>query len=299
MRRPGMKTLSRIGIVIALPLLVYAGFWWHNNRPAQSPSVAAIADYRERGVQWLLQHRDAVLRDGNTMLWWMVGESARVSGDARLQQLYDEFRRIDALYHPNNIWDAFFEPQRFRGVHFERTSYRQFADYQQFFLYGLTCSDGLLQDPLIAAQNDTAFCRHGGHAIRPACLTHQLMGFRLAQRNGCALPDLQDNIQAVQASIATQLAFDPRVVDVYVQRVLMLEDSGAAARVKPRWIERALAAQRPDGGWSDMQPLLPVGGGRYFGFGSKLFTIAVPRSNFHATAQGVWLTTLLLARPRE
>jgi hypothetical protein len=53
-----------------------------------------------------------------------------------------------------------------------------------------------------------------------------------------------------------------------------------------------LDAQQPDGGWSSFMPLLALGGGRYLGT-SRLLTIGTPRSNFHMTAQGVLLFTLL------
>ena len=130
--------------------------------------------------------------------------------------------------------------------------------------------------------------------IRPACVTHQLMGYRMAQRNQCAIDNLDGNISVLQKTIEKQLRYDPRVVDVYVQRVLMLIDSSARERIKPRWLERVIDAQQKDGGWSDVQPLIPVGSDKYFGFNANGVTIAEPVSNFHATAQGVLLTSLLL-----
>lgn len=70
-------------------------------------------------------------------------------------------------------------------------------------------------------------------------------------------------------------------------------DSGARERIKPRWLQRVLDAQLADASWSNLQPLLPLGGGRYFGFDVRLLGIGLVKGNFHATAQGLWLTSLL------
>jgi hypothetical protein len=172
--------------------------------------------------------------------------------------------------------------------------YARFPDYQQYFMFSLTCGRDLAADPLIVAQHDAGFCP-GSHPISPACVTHQLMGFRLQQRGGCdRVPGLEKRIAELQEVIESQLTWDPRVVDVYLQRVVMLVDSGAVERIKPRWIQQVLEAQLADGSWSNLQPLVPLWGGRDFGFDAKLAGVGRPVANFHATAQGVWLTSLLL-----
>jgi hypothetical protein len=83
------------------------------------------------------------------------------------------------------------------------------------------------------------------------------------------------------------------VVDVYLQRVLMLAESGDARSIKPIWLQNVIEAQRPDGGWSGVDPLLPLGAGRYLGFDGRGFTLRRPVSDFHATAQGVLLFSIL------
>ena len=66
--------------------------------------------------------------------------------------------------------------------------------------------------------------------------------------------------------------------------------------VKPSWIRKLGDAQQIDGGWSHFEPLLPLGGGRYFGYGQKIFAIKQPLSSFHMTAQGILLFSLLTSR---
>lgn len=79
-------------------------------------------------------------------------------------------------------------------------------------------------------------------------------------------------------------------------------DSGARDRVKPvwakpAWLRRVLDAQTADGGRSGMQPLLPLGNGRVLGFSQRGVGMGEPCANFHVTAQGVLLLSLLLHAP--
>lgn len=75
----------------------------------------------------------------------------------------------------------------------------------------------------------------------------------------------------------TQLTWDVRVVDVYLQRVLMLVDSGARSRVKPVWLSRVLKAQSKDGGWSAFQALIQVGPELAMGFSSAVIGLGVSK----------------------
>jgi len=294
-----MKITIKIAATLTIAFLcIYGALFYQNNRDTAPVADTALGLSYEHSATWLLNNRDAILRDGNPILWWMLGESARISGDARVQKLFDEYRNNLDRADPYNVWRAFFHPQQFRNARFSESEFISLAEYQQYFLYTLTCSPQLAQVSLIEAQNDPKFCWSGGRIIRPACVTHQMMGYRMARRNHCEIQNLETGIAILQKTIEKQLRYDPRVVDVYLQRVLMMIDSGARDRLRPRWVERVLEAQRQDGGWSDMQPLIPMGGGRYFGFGASGVTIAKPVSTFHATAQGMLLTSLLLHPPR-
>lgn len=278
---------------LILGLGIYGLLFYQNNRASPPVTDEKIAQSYEQGLAWLLEHRQDIISNGNPMLWWMLGESARISGDMRMQKLFDDFKVELNRTAPYSVWQAFFQPQQFRNAKFSPSEYVSLVEYQQYFLYALSCSEQLAQEPFIAAQNNPNFCWSGTRTIRPACVTHQLMGFRMAQRNQCDIDNLEANIAVLQNTVEKQLRYDPRVVDVYIQRVLMLVDSGAREHINARWVERVIDAQLADGGWSHMQPLIPVGGGRYFGFNAKGLIVAKPVSNFHATAQGVLLMTLL------
>ncbi len=288
------KTLKIVAISMVILLCIYGLLFYQNNRAAEPVRNERIAQSYEHGVSWLLNHRQDILREPNTALWWMLRESARVSGDVRIQSLVDEFLKNFDVVDSYSIWQAYFHPRAFRNAVFSPSEYTSLVDYQQHFLYALTCSNQLASEPLIRTQNNNPdFCWHGARAVRPACVTHQLMAYEMIRRRGCYVENLDSKISILQNTIEKQLTYDPRVVDVYIQRVLMLVDSGARERIKPRWLERVLDAQLEDGGWSDMQPLIPAGGGKYVGFDARAVKIATPISNFHATAQGVLLMTLL------
>ena len=120
-----------------------------------------------------------------------------------------------------------------------------------------------------------------------------MMGLLLLKRSQCGdQVQLDSSIETLQQRIHTQMTWDPRVVDVYMQRVLMLVESGAGDTVKPVWLQQLIDAQQPDGGWSAFMPLVPIGGGCSIGT-SRLLSIGAPRSDFHITAQGVLLFALL------
>ncbi|UCE75891.1 MAG: hypothetical protein JSU62_08375 [Gammaproteobacteria bacterium] len=228
----------------------------------------------------------------NEVLWWMIQQAAEHSADARLQRLFGRYeeKRIGKAY--GNIWRPLFYPGTWTPVKFEDIA--SFPDYNQHFVYAITCDKELEQVPGIAAQNRVGFC--DPRPLSPACVTHQLMGIRFLQRSECGNPDeLQATVEKLQQRIHRQLTWDPRVVDVYLQRVLMLAESGDARSIKPIWVQNAMEAQRPDGGWSGIEPLLPLGAERYLAFGSRGFTIIrSPVSDFHATAQGVLLFSILV-----
>lgn len=275
-------------------LTLYGAAYWNNNRPVPPPDPVALERAYEGGVGWLLQNRRRILAHPNPALWWMIGEAARISGDQRLGDLYVEFRAEYAAASPNNIWQVFLAPERHRNADIPPALYGQLAEYQQYFLYASTCSHNMADDPAISGQHDPGFCSTTAQLGRAACATHQLLGYRLALRNACPVPALDTSILRLQARIERQLRLDPRVTDVYVQRLLMLAESGARDRINPRWIARLVAAQMPDGGWANMQRVVELPGGGVIGLDSRGLALHGAASAFHTTAQAVWLMALLL-----
>jgi hypothetical protein len=285
-----MRILLR-WLLAGMGLLVLVGgyIFWNNNRPVAAPDHGQLEAARERSIQWLISNREKILEDNNSMLWLMVQEAADISGDERLQGLFASYRQRHIETNPNSLWRPLFYPKTWVPVRYQDIA--RFPDYNQYFIYAITCDRDLAKVPAIAAQNTPEFCDR--HPLRPACVTHQMMGLLLLKRSECGdMKQLDETIRTLQQRIRKQLIWDPRVVDVYMQRVLMLVQSGAGDLVKPVWLQRLLDAQQTDGGWSGFMPLVPVGKHRYIGI-SRLPGIGTLRSNFHMTAQGVLLFSLL------
>jgi len=278
---------SLAGLLLLALLGAYLA--WDNNRPATMPEQSRLESALENSIQWLTDNRTSVLDNGNPMLWYMVEQAAELSGDQRLTDLFGTYRARYLEGRSGNIWRLLFYPKTWLPVRWQDIS--AFPDYNQHFVYAMTCDRELAQIPEIAAQNAPDFC--DSHPLRPACATHQMMGALLLKRSACGDPkELDQLVRALQQRIHRQLTWDPRVVDVYMQRVLMLAASGASKTVKPIWVQRLLDAQQPDGGWSGFMPLIPVGGQRFIGI-DQLPGVRAPKSDFHMTAQGVLLLTLL------
>jgi len=198
------KIVTPLMIAAVVLVVGYLGLIWHNNVAVQSPTQAEIAGTWEKSVAWLASNREMALADRNPILWWMIGESAKLTGDVRLQQLFADYRATTNAAEADSVWQTFFAPERYWGASFSQQSYAGYADYQQYFLFGLTCSKQLADEAIIVDQHDTDFCRRR-HPLSPACVTHQMMGFRFAQRVGCdRLDNLPEKISRLQIGSAAR-----------------------------------------------------------------------------------------------
>lgn len=285
-----MRKLSSLFFFILLAaLLLYGQFVYSTNRTVPQPTRQDLSDSLEKSILWMLANRAHVLSQQNDMLWWMIKKSSHLTGDQRLAAIYEEFQKAT---NPLSPWQHLYNPNSFAPIRPDELG--SLPDYNLLFLYGLTCDKELGQLEVIERQLKEDFC-WDNHLISPACLTHQLMGFRFMQDRACGDQGMVSSmVAAIQRKIVAQLRWDPRVVDVYIQRVLMLVESGYPGEIKPSWIQKVLDAQLEDGGWGGFDPIILLGKSKALGFTAKGLGIASPRSNLHATAQGILLMSLLL-----
>jgi hypothetical protein len=124
--------------------------------------------------------------------------------------------------------------------------------------------------------------------FRTGKATHQLLALYVYRKFNGHPAELERLMDRVENRIATEAAFDFRVTDLYLQRIAFLLAAGRPDLVKPRWIERALAAQQSDGGWYY----------NWYGWAPHPFTYTFSddHSAPHTTAQGMWLTHMLKYR---
>lgn len=285
------------GIVAVISILAAAGGFliYNNNRQLPMPSREQLDHTRESAIDWLVNNGTRALDAPNPVLWHMVQKAAALSGDHRLESLFAEYARRYVNNRPNNVWRPLFYSNSWVPVRYE--SIKELPYYNQLFIYAITCDTELAEAPGIAAQTSPSLCNL--RLRSPSCRTHQMMGLLMMKRSQCGdRKQLEKSIATLQRRIRTQLIWDTRVVDVYMQRVLMLVESGGTELVKPVWVHRLVKAQQADGGWADFIPLIPLGNGRYLGTRKFLSPeTGSPESGFHMTAQGILLFTLLTYQP--
>ncbi|OIP44227.1 MAG: hypothetical protein COX17_02295 [Deltaproteobacteria bacterium CG23_combo_of_CG06-09_8_20_14_all_60_8] len=285
------KLRNLLLLLIAVLLLAGGILIKNNNRQAPTPTKEELAASLEKAIQYLATNRDRVLAQKDPILLWMIQESGGLTKDERLRTMAADY--VAAL-PGNSPWQYLFNRDSHAQLRLEILT--TLPDYNFHFLYGLTCDDKLGAMEKVQQQNEEGFCLKN-HPLSPVCRTHQLMGLRFMQRRGCGdKPRNAGLVADLQRKIQTELTWDPRVVDLYIQRLLMLVESGVPPeRVKPVWLCKVLAAQLPDGGWGNFQPLIPMWKSRAIGFTARGIGLARPQSTLHATAEGVFLLSLLTA----
>ncbi len=288
-----MKKFFVVLLVTALLLAVITGWQvWRNNVPAEAASHEKINQHFLQSVSWLVTNYPSLENTKNPILWWMIKQAAETSANQDLKNIYSKYKKNHLDTNPPNLSTPMFN-DLYRPRIPDISHFASLQDYQIFFFYALSCDDELGSEPLIQKQLSANFCSM--HYLHPRCITHQLMGLRFMQRYQCGYDEqVNTTIALLQDLVISELTWDFRVGDAYIQRVLMLVDTGAYNKVKPVWINNILAAQNDDGSWDDLHPLIPLGNGYMLAHTSLLPKITKQKPDFHATAQAIWLLSLLL-----
>jgi hypothetical protein len=212
----------------------------------------------------------------NPALVHMLVDAAAISGDARLQQLSSKIVAVYGQGHPG-LAGKMIDPAM-TGPPLNAAG---LEEYQRWFLHAL--SPAAL--PLSAGELADMF---SPDKFRMYDATHQLFALTLYRKFNGDTPELISLMDRLERRIATEAALDFRVSDLYLQRLAFLLAAGRPDLVKPRWVERALAAQQSDGGWLYS----------WHGWGPHMFSyrFSAERPVAHSSAQGMWLTTMLKYR---
>jgi len=290
--------LKKIIIIISIPAVILLAAYlyavYQNNRDVDYPQTAQMQQQLEKSVQWLVNNEANILPQTNPMLWWMLFEVQKISPDKRIADLLEKYHQRNP-HIIKSVWGPLFDGvqhRRLAGYSVEGVPY-----YNQHFIYALNCAADIEDELFIVAEQNTAkFCHQSAYFYRPACISHQLMGINFLRTKECGfLSNIDEVTQSLQEDLVTQLTWDIRVVDVYLQRVLMLLITGAEDNVKPVWIQQVLNQQLEDGGWGNFEVLINLGEQRSLGLGARGISLAQEKSDFHATAQGVYILSYLLS----
>ena len=291
------KILFLFAVFFFALCLVYVDLYLKNNRKLEFIDKLAVSESLEQSVQWLVNNEEKILDNNNPMLWWMLKRSAEITKDYRIIKLYRAYKTRYIDSNLANIWRPLFIP--YTSINLNRYDLSNFPDYNLYFLYGLTCNKDYAKREIIQKQMRSDFCPTE-HPISPACVTHQLMGLQFRIMRQCGdRGEMLSQSKELQDMISLQLHWDVRVVDVYLQRVLMLIDTGASERVKNQWVQNILNQQSADGGWGPYQSLIEIGGDKAVVFYGKGIKIVRPETDLHATAQGVLIMSLLASMQGE
>ena len=288
--------MKKIFYSLLLVFLLILGFlfWqvWQNNRSIDPVSATVLQQHFEDSVSWLDSSYSTVENTPNPILWWMINQAALTSNNATLKNIYSKYKTNHLDKNPPDLWTSMFD--KFYHPRIPDISVlSQLHDYQLFLLYGISCDRDLASEPAIQRQLSPAFC--STHYIHPRCVTHQLMGLRFMQRYQCGFDEtVNTTIADLQQLVTSELTWDFRVGDSYIQRVLMLVETGAYNKVKPIWIKNILEAQNENGSWDDLHPVLSLGNGTVLAHTSTLPKIQKPKADFHTSTQAIWLLSLLL-----
>ena len=285
------RILLVLFITAITPLIIYMILVFDNNKSTKPINHKEIENSLNQSIAWLAENREEALTQNSAILWWMIKRSSEITNNHRLLDIYNGYTNKYMDNNPYNAWRKLFIPHAQTKINPD--SLNHLPDYNLYFIYGLTCNTELGQLDIIQRQKNTNFCRDT-HPISPACVTHQLMGLRFRQDQNCGDKKVMASQENdLQEMIKRQLTWDPRLIDVYIQRVLMLVDTGRGDEVKNQWLQNILNGQSNEGGWGDFQSLLALPDTRHIGFYSRGIKSGKPTDTLHATAQGILLMSLL------
>ena len=211
----------------------------------------------------------------------MVVDCASLSSEPRMKALGSSF--VDAWKVKANVLGKIVDSSIPRDVPSGREP-QSLEEYQRWILHGAAPSDV----PLSPKELEDMF---SPDKYRTGKATHQLFALYFYRKSKGSTPELDRLMQKIEERIAWESAIDFRVTDLYLQRLAFLLAAGRPDLIRPRWVERAFAAQQIDGGWPESWH----GWSRTpyrFSFGDESPTA-------HSTAQGMWISYMLKYRYPE
>ena len=282
-------TLS-VAILLALAL---AGALLNNNisfrRASRAEFAGNLDQTLDRSTDWVFsQYRQTAAGSvstpegrallSNSATAHMLVDCASLSSDSRMKGLASRF--VDAWKVEANVLGKMVDPAMAANAPSDR-ELQSLEEYQRWIMHGAAPNDVRLSPRELEDMFSPDKYRTGK-------ATHQLFALYLYRKSSGSTPELDRVMQTIEERIAGEAALDFRVTDLYLQRIAFLLAAGRPDLVRPRWVERAFAAQEVDGGWLESWHGWTRTPYR-FSFGAELPTA-------HATAQGMWISYMLKYR---
>jgi hypothetical protein len=260
-------------VVLTVCLAVVVGTTAFNNaslsRPTRGDLRVQLTNSLYLGTEWAREHAEDLLTRPNSALFHMITDMARISGNGVMAGLSAAYLRQD----DHSIWRRLSDKKRSAEAP-SLEDLKDLQDYQQWILYALDPARVALGPEEIEHMFDPEMHASGS-------LTHQLFALKVYREFQGSTDQLDALIDHLCERIAREALVDFRVSDIYLQRVAFVLAAGRPDLVKPRWVERILANQRDDGGWT--YPWY------WWGPGLLRFHAHIPAPTAHPTIQGLWV----------
>jgi hypothetical protein len=287
------KWLRRISAALAILLAVALGTAMLDNnlsprRLSRAEFVGNLDKTLDRGTDWTFRQFQQTVAGhptpegqfllSNSATAHMMVDCASISSEPRMKLIGSNFAL--AWKARANIWGKLVDPTMATVAPSDR-EVQELEEYQRWFLYGAAPN----QISLSRTELEDMF---SGGKYRTGKATHQLFALYIYRKSNGSTPELDRLMHRIEERIAKEAAIDFRVTDLYLQRVAFLLAAGRPDLIRPRWVERAMAAQQIDGGWLR----------DWHGWSRTpyRFSFGLQSPTAHATAQGMWISCMLKYR---
>lgn len=288
-------TLFTLLALAAVTVLSYGIMVYKHNREAPRPEQQQLKLAYQNAVSWLEATQDEHLRNYNSILWSFLEEAAQVNNDFRLARIVSKYKGQSVA---RQAWTYnFFDHTRpIAAAEVAALMRSDLPNYNKHFLYALSCDRAAASSQVIQKQMQKNFCYSS--PPHSSCTTHQLMALEMMLDRRCGdTAAILPVVEHLHHLITLQLNYDPRLGDVYIQRLMMLAKTGKIATLKPVWIQQMLDTQLDSGAWEQFDPIFSLGDGYRFGFTYKFLGVRRPEPNLHVSAQAILLLAILLNDP--
>ncbi|MHC4571843.1 MAG: hypothetical protein ACYS0C_07190 [Planctomycetota bacterium] len=280
-KRPILRKAAIAGFALAIFIGIFsvAVLVWNNVSVVSDAAFAKRVDAAmELAEKWVEHHKMDILKRKNIALLKMLSECDELKANAVFKEIIGNFLAVKSR---PECWKRLIDPNwPVDELELNRTIEKEYID-NKWVLYAIapdkakiTPEELHLFDPKRWKQRQ---------------LTHQLNALVRFKKAKKADEELDKLIEHLCDRLSGELVFDVPVVDIYIQKVTFVLRAGFPEKIRPRWVERIIANQLPDGGWND----------RWFCFTSNrrpMLDFGTPPSNQHAAVQA--LTALYLVKYR-
>ena len=234
----------------------------------------------EASTQWIADHPEVM---GNPSMVFMIADMEKMSGDARLRTMLDDYLHSRYVGNPARpitfVWARFADPQ----VHVPMLLAMDLGNvgFEERWDAYATAPDRV---ELTNADKADMFSPTKYNWGRRQ---HQLLALDIYRYYNGGSEELDQTMNHLAEMVARDGHYDFRVNDSYHQRSAFVLGAGRPDLIRSRWIERILDYQRADGSWAYC----------WYGWCRGIFEFKFRDSDpGHSTVQAAWALYMLKYR---